>query len=210
METIYKAHNGNQYPIELYYEEIDSTDICYEPEKIECLCKQGCRNYGKSGGCPPLAPKFPQIIKFSDKYSLIIAKFNSQFKPEKVKNCNNRAIHWKFQDGILARFMDRLGKDLVFRFGGMYLGTGYCMGCPGKKCAIKLGDPCRRPNRRTFSLEATGINVVKTVKSVFNEDFYWYSKNNTDVPYMMKCILCNLACCNPDDLRTFMETYHVK
>ena len=38
-------------------------------------------------------------------------------------------------------------------------------------------------------MEATGINVVKTVKRNFGEDFFWYSKENFDVPYMMKAIL---------------------
>ena len=38
-------------------------------------------------------------------------------------------------------------------------------------------------------MEATGINVVETVKLCLGEKFYWYSKNNADIPYMMKTVL---------------------
>ena len=67
------------------------------------------------------------------------------------------------------------------------------MGCPGKKCSYKLQEPCRNPNQRTFSMESTGINVVKTVKNTTQETFYWYTKSNIDVPYLMKAILLILS-----------------
>lgn len=175
--------------MELYCKRISRTDIVYSPQKIYELCRNGCSNYGKSGGCPPLAPKLESFPILGDDYIVIIAIFDSKYKPSKVRECNNCAIHWKFQDGILARFMDRLGRSLQKQFSGYFLGTGYCMGCPGKKCAIKLGEPCRAPMKRTFSMEATGINVVDTVQKIFQKRFYWYTKTRTDVAYMMKCIL---------------------
>lgn len=193
--TQYKTQNGHEYPLELRYERIRKDTIVYAPELVESLCRSGCRNYGTSGGCPPFAPKFQQFPTHTDEYLLILAIFESKHKPMKVLKCKNRAIHWKFQDGILARFMDQLGRNLQELYGGFFLGTGYCMGCPAKKCAIKLGKECRAPQKRTFSLEATGIHVVNTVQNVWKEKFYWYTKRTPDVPYMMKCILYHTTVC---------------
>ena len=47
---------------------------------------------------------------------------------------NNSAIHWKFQDAILARLLVNVGYALRTKFEGNFLSTGYCMGCPGKRC----------------------------------------------------------------------------
>lgn len=201
MEILYRTLNGNAYPLSIYISKVNYSDINYDYDLVANWCKIGCRNYGRSGGCPPLAPRFNTIPWSRDQYFLIIAIFDSKYKTEKVRQCSNRAIHWKFQDAILARFMYRLGEQLVNSFGGHFLATGYCMGCPGQKCAIKTGKPCRNIQRRTFSMEATGINVVNTVQKVFHKRFYWYHKNFIEVPYMMKCILYNGAVgMNADDL----------
>jgi predicted metal-binding protein len=120
---------------------------------------------------------------------LIACTLKNEYKPESIKTSNNTAIHWKFQDAILARLLNRVGWDLKAEIDGVFLSSGYCMGCPGKKCTFKMGDQsCRNPNRRTYSLEATGINVVSTVKSALGLDLYWYTRDRKDIPYMLKCI----------------------
>ena len=40
----------------------------------------------------------------------------------------------------------------------------------------------------TFSMEAAGIDVVDSVKRLFDLPMYWYTPGNTNVPYMLKCI----------------------
>lgn len=185
----YITANGNQYPLEMYYQIVPPDSVSFEPEPILELCKSGCSNYGISGGCPPRSPLFPIMVENKEQLLLIICKFDSIHKPLKVVNSKNTAIHWKFQDGILARILNRLGRQLAINLGGEFLATGYCMGCPGKKCTFKLGiEECRNPQLRTYSMEATGINVVRTVKNVFGETMHWYKKGNFDVPYMLKCI----------------------
>ena len=164
--------------------------LIYEPDSVKEMCRTGCANFGRSGGCPPRAPSLEELHASSERAWLVICRFDSLYKTDKVKNSNNSAIHWKFQDGILARVLNKLGNALKEVNGGSFLATGYCMGCPGKKCAFKLGlEQCRNPKKRTFSMEATGINVVKTVKNVFDLDLYWYKKGITDIPYMLKCMV---------------------
>ena len=189
MDAFYTTANGNKYPLEFYAKRISTKDLTYQPEIIRNLCKTGCSNYGRAGGCPPRSPLLEKIIDFQSECWLIASIFWSKYKPEKVNISNNSAIHWKFQDGILARVLNNIGHDLIDTSGGFFLATGYCMGCPGKKCNFKLGNNhCRNPKKRTYSLEATGINVVETVKKQLGFDMYWYKPGKTDIPYMLKCI----------------------
>ena len=191
MDIIYRSSStANAYPLSIQSKWILYQDVVFEPDYIESLCKKGCRNYGHSGGCPPFSPKFNQFADDDKQYLLIITKFDSKYKTVRVKASKNRAIHWKFQDVIVAHFLDKIGRALQTHFPQtIYLGTGYCMGCPGQKCSYKLQEPCRNPKQRTFSMESTGINVVKTVRNTMQETFYWYTKSNPDVPYLMKAIL---------------------
>lgn len=186
---IYTTAGGNKYPLEIFYASTLGKQICYQPDAIRKLCRVGCSNYGVGGGCPPKAPLFEDMVNADDQVILICSLFRSEHKPEKVKQSNNIAIHWKFQDGILARLLKKIGENLQNAFGGTFLATGYCMGCPGKRCSFKLGEEvCRNPGKRTYSMEATGINVVETVNAAFGIPFHWYTKRNTDIPYMLKCI----------------------
>lgn len=189
MRIIYNTKKGNQYPLDIIVKDITVSDLVFEPDQVEEWCRTGCANFGKSGGCPPRAPALDKLYSMDTRAWLIACRFDSVYKPEKVKNSNNSAIHWKFQDVILANFLNNLGHTLQEKTGGSFLATGYCMGCPGKKCNFKLGsEHCRNPQKRTFSMEATGVNVVKTIKKSLNLDLYWYSKGNIDIPYMVKCM----------------------
>jgi predicted metal-binding protein len=177
------------YPLEIAMHSITSRELTLDYDRVTGLCREGCANFGQSGGCPPIAPRFDSITSPAQKGILIYTKFLSLFKPPKVAQSNNIAIHWKFQDGILARFLDNVGWSMLGEFGGIFLSSGYCMGCPGKKCGFKTDSrSCHNPQRRTYSLEATGIDVVGSLWKLARENFYWYKKGVTDIPYMLKCI----------------------
>lgn len=195
---LYKAtSSGIIYPLEFNIKECVVSSLVYEPDIIRELCRIGCGNYNKSGGCPPLAPRLEEICHDNELVWLIYGRFWSFYKHEKVIQSTNCAIHWKFQDAILARILANLGYELRNRFGGLFLGTGYCMGCPGKKCGFKLQEKkCRNPRSRTYSMEACGINVVKTTLNVFNIKTYWYKKGYLDVPYMIKVMAYFPKHCN--------------
>lgn len=189
MRCNYTTASGTKYPLDFFLFNGMSNQLVYQPDVVREWCRIGCSNYGIGGGCPPHAPLY-ETIPSSQGIFLIACKFDSIYKPQNVATSRNIAIHWKFQDGILARAMNNLGHSLTKEYGGRFLSTGYCMGCPGKKCSFKLGENvCRKPGKRTYSMEATGINVVETVKRNFDINIYWYQKGNTDVPYMLKVIL---------------------
>ena len=180
---------GNIYPLEIGSLLCRVQDMTYEPDKVWAACAKGCRNFNYAGGCPPRSTKLESLADPKDPVWLIYARFWSRFKHENVAASRNSAIHWKFQDAILARFLANIGYRLSPVLDGSFLSTGYCMGCTGKKCNFKLGiEHCRNPKKRTFSMEATGINVVDTVLRLFDIELYWYSKGKLDIPYMIKCI----------------------
>jgi predicted metal-binding protein len=187
---IYKTINGeNIYPIGIGSAICKVKDVIYEPILVRSYCLK-CVNYNRAGGCPPRAPKLEGIARPDDPVWLIYCLFLSQFNPPKVAESPNVAIHWKFQDALLSRFLVNIGWSLLERTGGTFLSNGYCQGCHGKKCNFKLGfEYCGNPKKRTYSMEATGINVVKTVDKCFGVKMFWYNRNNIgEVPYLLKCM----------------------
>ncbi|WP_049755838.1 DUF2284 domain-containing protein [Desulforamulus reducens] len=187
---LYKSEaSGIVYPLEFGIKKLKVSDLCYEPDVVWSWCEKGCKNFNNAGGCPPASPLLKTLYSDSDTVWLIYCLFWSKYKHEKVAKSNNSAIHWKFQDAILARLLVNVGYALRTKFEGNFLSTGYCMGCPGKKCNYKLGHKfCRNPQKRTYSMEATGINVVETLKKTTGIEMFWYKKGQTDIPYMLKCI----------------------
>jgi len=189
IQALYQTTSGNEYPLDFFIVRVLAKNLSYQPDIVRRACQDGCSNYNYGGGCPPRAPLLMDLIGLKDEVYLIACRFWSKYKPQRVAQSKNSAIHWKFQDGILARVLNQLGHDLSHTVGEFFLSTGYCMGCPGKKCNFKLGfNYCRNPKKRTYSLEATGINVVETVQVCLNLSMYWYSPGKIDVPYMLKCI----------------------
>ena len=189
MYYLYTTGQGKTYPVEMGYQFIDSKDIVYNYEEITALCSS-CGNFNKGGGCPPLAPKFEKISENKDFGIIIYAKLDSIYKPEKVKKNNNYYIHYRFQDVILSNLLTKLGYMIRDDFEDMlFLNNGYCMGCRSK-CNFKKGEnTCLKPERRTFSLEATGINVERTLKEQFDITLQWYNKENyQEIDYMVKAI----------------------
>lgn len=192
MYYLYTTGQGNIYPIEFSYKFLKTTNIIYNYKKITGLCNS-CNNFNNSGGCPPLAPKFAEVAG-KKQYSIIIcAKLKSKYKTEKVKKSNNYYIHYRSQDVILSHLLTNLGYEIrdsyKNKYSILFLNNGYCMGC-SSKCNFKKGENyCLNPKRRTYSLEATGVNVEKTLKEQFNVKLQWYNRENyREVDYMVKVI----------------------
>jgi len=63
------------------------------------------------------------------------------------------------------------------------------MGC-NSRCNFKQGkDYCANPERRTYSLESTGVDVEKTLEDHFSITLEWYNRENyDDIKYMVKAI----------------------
>lgn len=187
---IYTTKDDKSYPCDIFYKTIATKEIVFDYEYITDLCRKGCKNFNVGGGCPPKAPRFDELIPNYPEGVLICARLLSVYKPVKVRNSNSPYIHYRFQDIILARLLTLLGNEIRQRWQETYfLNNGFCSGC--KKCNFKIGyNFCRQPDKRTFSMEATGINVERTLQNVFGIELQWYNKENyRDVDYMVKAIV---------------------
>ncbi|MGI6649759.1 MAG: DUF2284 domain-containing protein [Bacillota bacterium] len=192
MQYIYTTGKGDSYPIELDYKAILSDQLVSDYNRVTGYCKTGCKNYNYAGGCPPLAPNFELLREKYPLAVLIYARLYSEFKPDKVKASEKVYIHYRFQDIILSNLLTNLGYELTRKNRNQifFLNNGYCMGCGNKKCNFKLGNNfCANPDRRTFSLEACGVDVEASLKKIFNIELQWYNKSNYNtVEHMTKAI----------------------
>lgn len=192
MWYIYSTLQGKHYPLEIKFSLIDSSCVIHDYHRITGYCQTGCKNYNQGGGCPPKAPQFSHIAAKYPYGLIICATLSSQWKPEKVKKSKSKYIHFRFQDVILSKFLTNLGYSLR-GYGGtdvFFLNNGYCMGCGNKRCSFKAGEQfCRYPLKRTYSLEATGVDVQATISNLFGFELQWYRNNNyNDVQFMAKSI----------------------
>lgn len=185
----YKTGTNNIYPIEMGFKRVFINDIIYQPQIIRNLCKVGCKNYNNAGGCPPRAPLFEELIEGIKSIFLVYGTFWPEYKTKSVKKSLNVYVHFRLQDQILSRILFMLGSNMREKYGALFLGAGYCMGCKSRKCNFKVGfDFCKNPKLRTFSMEATGINVSQTLINVFGIRLSWYKKGQElNIP-MTKCI----------------------
>lgn len=209
---LYRTSNGNEYPVELGFAASEAEKIAHDYDFITGLCRSGCKNFNNAGGCPPFAPKFDKIAQEYGYAVLVYARLHSKYKPLRVRESNNYYIHYRFQDIILSNLLHKIGRLVRERFAQnvYYLSNGYCIGCGNRKCAFKEGGrKCRFPGRRTYSLEATGVYVGKTLKNVFGLELEWYDRNNfRQINYLTKVIgfFCREENAR-DEVQEFLNTF---
>ncbi len=211
MKIIYKTGTGNQYPVEILHQIIQPSEIPYNRQKTLAACQKGCSLFNRNGGCPPFAPDFLRISKNYQKALFVLAKLHTENFPPRVLQ-GPYYVRWVFTESTITRLLDRLGRELVHQLpSAAFLGSGHCIGCKNKKCALKLEIPrCTRPKDRTFSLEATGVLVTELVERLFGFPLHWWDRDNMDYipPYMCK-VVCLLAHDGTEAkiMQSYVETY---
>jgi len=132
---------------------------------------------GSSGGCPGFASRFEWLHKHSDNVFVLTVSFDM-------------AWTWKYNRsdrfGIVNKlsYADRLSESYTRRLlvhmsnngAGMYLGLGNCSGCRPKCCSVSKGGICSKPDKRSFSCEATGMDCDALHIMLYGEPLQWYYK----------------------------------
>jgi predicted metal-binding protein len=130
------------------------TDLIFDI-KVHESCKS-CKRYGLTGCCPPKIGSFDYYKKLLPKYKhglLLVLKF--KINDNKDWKLLGRQSSLELHRELLKE------RDKIFNEGNYFsiiLGGGSCKWC--EKCSI----PCKFPQYRVIPIEATGINVVKTIK----------------------------------------------
>jgi predicted metal-binding protein len=59
--------------------------------------------------------------------------------------------------------------------GKVVAGSGPCLAC--ERCSLETGESaCSQPEKKIYSLESLGVNVVGLLKKVFSIDLEWDSE----------------------------------
>ncbi len=183
----YHTTTGRQYPLEICYNYFPTKLVSVDKQVTTELCKTGCNLYGRNGGCPPFSQNFSKICK--SHFLTLYAKILTEFYPPKVLN-GPYYTRWVFVETFMTALTNRIGKKLASSLDGYFLSSGHCCSCRPKRCAVKDDKPCRKPDARTYSLEATGILVTELMKDVFDIELQWWRPKESDyIPkYMAKVI----------------------
>ena len=134
--------------------------------KFSQLCRDGCRNYGLKYSCPPFSPAFTDFLTAASEALVICYKIDlSQFGPIALYSRIRAA------NSILKSMLDR--ELTYFKMRGFKVaGSGSCRAC--RVCGAKMGAACKKPDRRTYSLEALGADVASLVARLFGFQSEWY------------------------------------
>ena len=140
------------------------------------LCQSGCRNYGQKYSCPPHSPKFTDFIRKAPPQALVIC-YKMPLSYYSELSVYNRI---RAGNSILKSLID---KELMqYRQKGyLVAGSGSCRAC--RTCGLKTDEPCRKPHKRIYSLEALGVDVDALVKDSFGFPLQWYFKGRPEPEY---------------------------
>lgn len=130
------------------------TDIVFDLKVCEA-CK-ACKRYGLTGCCPPNIGTFEYYKKLLKRYAFGKIYVEKYFVEDLTKYKEiGRKSSYELHKILLEERKKLLDSGHYFN---LILGGGSCKWC--KECII----PCRMPQFRAIPIEATGVNVVETLK----------------------------------------------
>jgi len=148
-----------------------------------------CPHYNHSHSCPPVAPYLEQEISKYSKFYLIYSRLNlSEYIKEKKakhpKRSEQRIKYFFYMNNLykedlkkeVENFVNDLKdgpKEMLLLFDGT---CKICLNDRDKGCTFDRGKPCRYPDQKMISMEAIGIEVIRTVAKLPNRAFEYPSK----------------------------------
>lgn len=163
--------------IQSFAKEVEISDFienCVDVDYfLECCSK--CPNFGKTWSCPPY--EFNPIDYWNQYKTLYLIAKKVITPPdllEKTYELNDIIlIGGKLTMQTTASYDDEISVLLEKYPNSKALGAGPCKNCGDGTCARKFGQPCRFPDKITYSIESLGGNVEIVLKRYFDEAIYW-------------------------------------
>jgi len=184
------------------FAQIQYEDIYFDP-KVQEMCISPsfkCPFYGHSWSCPPNAPYLEKVLSTYTDFYLIYSMFDleSYIKTEKQRTSRSefyikntfyltKAFESNDQEKEFEKFLKQHARKYKKR---LLLYDGTCKYCKIQKagaCTFDSGEPCRFPQEKRYSMEATGIEVIRTVADL-------RSKLNIEYPSKKYSYRFGLAC----------------
>jgi len=174
---------------------IQYDDIYFDPKVQEMCISPGfkCPFYGHSWSCPPNAPYLEKELSTYSEFYLICSIFDLETYIKKEKERTNRSEFYIKNTFFLTNTFESRDLENEFeKFLAQYnkehkkrrlLFDGTCKYCKiqnAGNCTFDTGEPCRYPKEKRFSMEAIGIEVIRTVLGLKSKlDIEYPSKKNS-------------------------------
>lgn len=132
------------------YREIESNDIVFSQDVFNQCARNTCGNYGKNYGCPPKSGTV-------EERKARVLKYGSVFILSKIASIGSRKEMMESME-----MLDQINKKIRKAFEDedvFIMGAGPCTLC--KTCAAIDNEPCRFPTKIQYSMEGSGIDVVR-------------------------------------------------
>lgn len=187
LEVGYKTGSGNISSMLLDAFYIDREDMPLLTEYEVFTACGDCK--GSSGGCPGFAPLFTKMKRNISSMFVFVVHYDYAWAHEYVtkKGWGKVPIlrQMTYMDRLTDSYLNRLRKRMQEKIGCYVLGAGNCLGCLPSKCTVIKGLPCTYPKKRTFSMEATGIDCDELHHMVYGEYLPWYYQGTGKMPTYM-------------------------
>ena len=125
----YKTTTGRVYPLEIGYAFLASEFVPVSKAATIEACRNGCKLYGRNGGCPPFSPNFSRIC--GNHVLVLYAKILTKHYPPKVLN-GPYYTRWVFVETFMTSLTNRIGRELASALDGYFLSSGNCHSCRPK------------------------------------------------------------------------------
>lgn len=132
------------------YRAIKSSDIIFSQDVFNQCARNTCGNFGKNHGCPPKAGS-------EDERKARVLKYKNAFIISKIASIGSRK---EMMDSM--EFLANINQALRKTFENeevFVMGAGPCTVC--KNCAALEDKLCRFPEKIQYSMEGSGIDVVR-------------------------------------------------
>lgn len=183
MQSFTIKTENNKLKVEYFSKFIEKEKIKTDNQLFSKMCKEGCKNYGTKHSCPPASPSLNELIR--DYEGLVVVMFKCSLREIKSTEYNKVRIA---NAAIKSRII-RLMQHLQEHSNNGFLSTGSCNLC--KPCKLKLKKACAHPEKRRYSLEATGVDCNALTKELFKTKLVWH-KDKRAPEYT--CVVCGLIC----------------
>ena len=153
LEELKKVIQVNPY---LTLESIRSESFIFEKRvRLNCFY---CTKYNTKWTCPPRIPEFDYKAIIEEYQNIAILKYERVFKKEEfdlIRNQSTNDVHRMLLK--LEKYLYEHNDSLAISFNG-----GSCKLCKNG-CAK---DKCNNPGMARIPLEATGVNVIKSLDNI--------------------------------------------
>jgi predicted metal-binding protein len=152
----------------IYYERYE-TDLSLpgfdHGKKYKALC-EACPRHGKNLACPPYSPGFLDYVGNVKTGRVLCLRFPTEQFHQLIPEERYSACFRKARNLLVPELLK------YRKQGYTVLGSGTCLAC--EKCAVEEGDEeCKKPEKRIYSLESLGVNVIALTQESFDIDLEW-------------------------------------